>query len=448
MSKLNSTTFFLLVGDIFVTQIALFLALLIRNNGLLNQFESFSYHFFPLYVAWILVLFLLNLYDVRFFKKPLDFFLHVIIFSFVALFASITYFYFRSDLGIAPKTILLLNVITFVGLFVLWRYLFHSLFHIKTLKEKVVLVGLPKNAKDAVLELEKNYDVVALLPVGNYFASGVLSENIAVASSVQDFEKIITEKKVTSVIFALDFQSHQSLIPTIFSHLPLTLNYLDFNDVYEFIHKKISLEYINEIWFLEKISKPENRFEKIVKRFIDIAVSLVGITCFLILFPVLALCIQLDSRGNIFYSQKRVGKNGKVFIIHKFRSMQENDAQDKEIWREKNVNTITRVGRVLRRMHLDELPQSWSLFKGDVSFVGPRPEFIELAKIFEKEIPFYRQRYIVKPGIIGWAQINFPASHTIDQVKEKFRYDLYYIKNHSLLLDLEIILKAIKLFLW
>ncbi len=102
----------------------------------------------------------------------------------------------------------------------------------------------------------------------------------------------------------------------------------------------------------------------------------------------------------------------------------------------------------MRRLHIDELPQAWSMLKGDISFVGPRPEWIELATTFEREIPFYRHRYIVKPGIIGWAQINFPPSRSLDEAKEKFEYDLYYIKNRSLLLDIEIMLKAVKLFFW
>ena len=134
-------------------------------------------------------------------------------------------------------------------------------------------------------------------------------------------------------------------------------------------------------------------------------------------------------------------------MLYKFRTMAEDRNQDKEIWREKNKDNITSVGRILRKIHLDELPQAWNIFKGDLSFVGPRAEWLELAKVFEQEIPFYKQRYLVKPGLFGWAQINFPASKSVDEAKEKFEYDLYYIKNHSLLLDLEIILKAVKLFL-
>ena len=126
--------------------------------------------------------------------------------------------------------------------------------------------------------------------------------------------------------------------------------------------------------------------------------------------------------------------------------MVESPKQDKKIWREKDKNNITKTGRILRKFHIDELPQFLSILRGDLSFVGPRPEWVELAKVFEKKIPFYPQRYLVKPGFTGWAQINFPASTSIEEAKRKFEYDLYYIKNRSFLLDIEIILKTVRLF--
>ena len=125
--------------------------------------------------------------------------------------------------------------------------------------------------------------------------------------------------------------------------------------------------------------------------------------------------------------------------------MKISENQDKEFWREKDPGQITRVGKILRKYYLDEIPQFFHILKGDISFVGPRPEWIELAKIFEKEIPFYSLRYLAKPGFTGWAQLNFPPSTSIQEAKEKFQYDLYYIKNRSFFLDLEIILKTIRL---
>jgi exopolysaccharide biosynthesis polyprenyl glycosylphosphotransferase len=442
---------YLLLGDILITQVALFLTLLIRNRHLVPQFNGFSYNFFVVYIAWIVILFVLNLYDIYFFKKPIDFFLNLTIFSLGAIFAGITYFYFRPEFGITPKTILVLNVLVFDILFWAWRYLFTLLLQVRGLKEKVVIIGFQKDVKETMAHLNKNYEVVGFFCpsfLGNNIMKSALPGNQETIHSIQDLKKVVLEKKVTSVIFALDFYSHKDLVQQVFYNLPLTLNYVTFTTLYEFMNKKVSLDQLDEIWFLQKISKSENKLEKSVKRCFDIVFSLIGLLVFIILYPVIALLIKSDSQGRILYTQKRVGKNGSIFTIRKFRTMKEDWQENKKVWREKDKDAITKVGRVLRRLHLDELPQAWNILKGDLSFVGPRPEWTELATMFEKEIPYYKQRYLVKPGIVGWAQINFPASHSLEEVKEKFQYDLYYIKNHSLLLDLEIILKAIKLFFW
>lgn len=210
--------------------------------------------------------------------------------------------------------------------------------------------------------------------------------------------------------------------------------------------KKICLDDINENWFVENIFQKENKSYLFFKIIIDALFSCVGFILFILLLPFFALLIKIDSKGSVLYKQERVGKNGRSFMIYKFRTMYENFNKNDNKWREKNKNSITKVGKFLRISHLDELPQSLNIFKGELSFIGPRAEWVELAKIFEKEIPFYEKRYLIKPGLIGWAQINFPASHSIEEAREKFQYDLYYIKNRSLILDLEIILKAIKLF--
>ncbi|MCX6720715.1 MAG: sugar transferase [Candidatus Staskawiczbacteria bacterium] len=212
--------------------------------------------------------------------------------------------------------------------------------------------------------------------------------------------------------------------------------------------KKIILENIDEKWFKSISSKKRDIFYLVIKRTIDIILGSIGFIIFAICLPFFALATKLDSKGPVFYCHYRVGKNGKLFNLYKFRSMHDNSAKDEKTWREKDVSSVTRVGKFLRRTHLDELPQAINILKGDISFVGPRAEWVEFAKVFEKEIPFYKYRYLVKPGLIGWAQINYPPSKSVNEAREKFEYDLYYIKNQSILLDLEIIIKSPKLFLW
>lgn len=448
MRKINFSKIVLLLGDIFFMYIALFLALFIRNKNLIDQFNYFFYDFFILYVIWIFIIFVLALYDLNFFKKVKDFLFDLIIFSVSAFFIGVTYFYFRPTFWITPKTILLLNIFIFDIIFLFWRYSFNIFLSARRVKEKVVIVGFYKRLNEILPQIKRTYSIEAV------FCPSYINERnkclvavpeVNIISEVSDLKNIVIEKKVASIIFSLDFYSNKNLIKEIFTALPLTLNYIAIDDLYESITKKISLDHLDELWFLEKVSRSEDIFSKIAKRIFDIALSIVGLLFFIIFLPFVVLVIKLDSPGHVFYSQRRLGKNGKTFIIYKFRTMKEEINQDKETVREANKDNVTIVGKILRKLHLDELPQAWNIFKGELSFVGPRPEPIKLSKIFEEEIPFYIQRFFVKPGLFGWAQINFPASLSIDKEREKIEYDLYYIKNHSLLLDLEIILKTARI---
>ncbi len=439
----------LLLGDVCLMYVALFLALLLRNNGLAGQINGFFYNFIILYVIWIILIFVFNLYNLHFFKKPIDFFFSLIFFSILAFFIGVTYFYFYPNIGISPKTVLFLDVVIFAILFLVWRYLFNFFLEATAVKEKVVIVGFYKRLNEILPQIKRIYSIETIFcptAMKEQNKCLVVDSNASIISEVSDLKNIVTSKKITSIILSLDFYSNEDLVKKIFNALPLTLNYIGIDELYEVITKKVSLNHLDEVWFLEKVSKPEDVFEKIVKRVFDFVFSIVGLLLFIVFFPFVAIAIKIEDRGSIFYNQKRAGKNGKVILISKFRTMVEDKNQNKETWREANKNNITKVGRVLRKLHIDELPQAWSLFTGDLSFVGPRAEWVELVKIFEDKIPFYKQRFLVKPGLFGWAQINFPASKSVDEAKEKFEYDLYYIKNHSLLLDLEIILKSIKLF--
>lgn len=440
---------FLFLGDIFLMYAAFFLALLLRNNNLINQTSDFIYSFSILYIFWIIIIFILDFYEMHSFKDVTNFFLNLTVFSLFAALLGIAYFYLKPQPNLTPKTILILNIVIFDILFLIWRYVVGRILEIVNFRERVIVIGFCEELKEILPKIERSFYEITALFCPPYLKEKnnckVLSSKIKTISEIRDLKKIVEEKKIDSIVFAIDFYSNKDLIPNIFSNLPLALNYITFNDFYESMAKKVSLNNLNETWFLEKISKPEDKLDKITKRLFDIIFSFVGLLIFTVSFPVIALIIKLDSKGSIFFKQKRIGKNRKVLTLYKFRTMFEDPNQNKKTWREKNEKSITNVGKVLRKIHMDELPQFISILKGDLSFVGPRPEWIELAKVFEKEIPFYSQRYLVKPGFTGWAQINFPASKSIDEAREKFEYDLYYIKNHSFLLDIGIILKTFRL---
>ena len=437
-NKNFSLKFVLLVGDIFLMYLALLLILAIRYKDFSflpgPQTRIFLYHFSFISLFWLLFLFLLDFYEIPPLKKVFDFFRNLLIFIFLAGALGVIYFYLRPEALIAPKTILISDLLIFSLFLCGWRYIFSRILKLQNFREKIVMVGSPAELKDLSPDLlnQNGYELVASFNSNSDFEFLKLKETIE-------------KEKVNSIVLGFNFYKNEQWVQQIFQNLPLKLNYISLDNFYENLTKKVPIEMIDEVWFLENLSRSEKRTEEILKRGLDVLFSFAGLLITAILFPFIALAIKIDSPGSVFYTQERIGKDRKNFTLYKFRTMKVSGDQDKKLWREKDPGQITRVGRILRRIHLDEFPQFWSILKGDLSFVGPRAEWEKLARIFEKEIPFYSQRYLVRPGFTGWAQINFPASASVEEAKEKFEYDLYYIKNRNFFLDLGIILKTIRI---
>jgi len=184
------------------------------------------------------------------------------------------------------------------------------------------------------------------------------------------------------------------------------------------------------------------------KRCIDIATALITLLLFFPLALIISLAIILDSKGPIFYRQERVGQDGRIFKLLKFRSMRVNAEADEPVWAEVNDSRVTRVGKIIRKLRLDEIPQVVNVLKGEMSFVGPRPERPFFTEKLMKEIPFYSLRHNVKPGITGWAQICYPYGASKEDALEKLKYDLYYIKHVSPFMDFTILLETVKIVLF
>jgi exopolysaccharide biosynthesis polyprenyl glycosylphosphotransferase len=182
-----------------------------------------------------------------------------------------------------------------------------------------------------------------------------------------------------------------------------------------------------------------------VKRLLDVVLSLIGLTLAAPIMALVALVLRLTSPGPVFYSQTRVGRDSQPFTIYKFRSMRvDAEAASGAVWSTKNDPRVTRVGRFLRRTRLDELPQLWNVLKGDMSFVGPRPERPEFIADLSRQIPFYGQRHVVRPGVTGWAQVRHRYGSTVDDAQEKLQYDLFYIKHMSFAFDIYILVETVK----
>jgi sugar transferase (PEP-CTERM system associated) len=259
---------------------------------------------------------------------------------------------------------------------------------------------------------------------------------------------ICKDAKIDRIIVALDERRGKLPIEQL---LKCRLKGIQVDDAMSFteeLNGKLSVEslYPSSLIFSEGF-KGSRLFKK-AKRYFDV---FLGILASIMAFPVgmiIAIAIKLDSEGPIFYEQERVGKDGKVFKLMKFRSMRVDAENAGPVWAMIEDNRVTRVGRIIRKLRLDELPQILNVLRREMSFVGPRPERPFFVKKLEREIPYYFHRHSVKPGITGWAQLCYPYGASAEDALEKLKYDLYYIKNMSLIFDLTIILETIKIVIW
>jgi len=272
--------------------------------------------------------------------------------------------------------------------------------------------------------------------------------NPVIIGDYKQISSIVLAGNVDRIIVALDERRGKFPIDELLS---CRLKGIKVNDgvvFTEYLAGKLSIDSLYPSFLIFSNGFKSNTIFKKIKRWFDVFVS---VACLTILFPVglmIALAIKLDSEGSIFYQQERVGEDGKIFRLLKFRSMRIDAEENGPLWAEVNDQRVTQVGRVIRKLRLDEIPQMINVLKGEMSFVGPRPErpfFIEQLK---NEIPFYSQRHAVKPGITGWAQICYPYGASKEDALEKLKYDLYYIKNLSPLLDLIIIFETVKVVLF
>ena len=224
----------------------------------------------------------------------------------------------------------------------------------------------------------------------------------------------------------------------------------DFSTFLERETGRVDLDSLNPSWliFSDGFSSGR-RLSSAGKRLFDVSVSLVILALTLPLIAITALAVKLESKGPAFYRQRRVGLYGQAFDVLKLRSMR-TDAEvgGKAVWAQKDDPRVTRVGRVIRTLRIDELPQTWSVLKGEMSFVGPRPERPQFVADLEARLPFYSERHVVKPGITGWAQINYPYGASVEDAREKLEYDLYYAKNYTPFLDILILLQTLRVILW
>ncbi len=349
--------------------------------------------------------------------------------------------------GVPSRTV----VITLL-MMIAWRIVSHWVLSHPRFGEKVLIVGTDASA----IELAK-----AILDNRNfgYRIVGFVSEdptlvgqslvNPTVIGVVGELNEIVKREKIDRVVVALsDRRGHLPVDQLLRLRLQGRASIEEGTSLYERIMGKISVEMLRPSWIIFSGGGKRSRFWTVVNRLFNLILAVVGIALSFPLWVATALAIKLESPGPVFYKQERVGKNGNLFTIIKFRSMRTDAEKDGPVWAAKNDDRTTRVGKFIRKVRIDELPQLINVLRGEMSFVGPRPERPVFVEQLTELIPFYSQRHLVEPGLTGWAQVKYEYGSSVEDALQKLQYDLYYIKNASLFFDIWIILQTIKTILF
>lgn len=356
------------------------------------------------------------------------------------------------DLG---RQVFYIGFLAVLVILLCWRRLFLTLNNQPEFAKRAVLFGDGPLAVPLIRELKSRPEVglriASHVTISN---NGHKTQNCQVRDPVSDLvsaaasDELMREvelHRATTIIVALDDRRGKLPIESLLALKSRGMRVQDAADVYEAVTGKVPIEslYLGRLLFSPGFYV--SRATLILERFVSVGLSLLGALLLLPLVPLIALAVKLTSQGPIFYRQKRVGRNDCIFDCYKFRTMDVNaEADTGATWASDDDPRVTPVGRFLRTLRLDEIPQLWNVLKGDMNLVGPRPERPEFVDRFKREVPFYHLRHFIRPGITGWAQIRFGYGSSLQDVKEKLRYDLFYIKNMSVGLDLLVLFHTTK----
>ena len=423
----------LCIFDLLSAFLAVYFSLLIRNL----VFPSFEYwwkhvvYFLPFFFFAICTLYLEGGYVVT---KPIKRRILVVKLCFVGCFGwllGFVFFYFSISAINFPKTILLLFWFFFCTFIFCARMILN---HIIFSRHQIPVVFLGNSISYGSLSNDLlNNKMYGYKPILLY-------------QGIQDRDallQIIEKENKGGILFIYKFSSNllEDLSDLLKQLIADGNQFIEYSEFYEYIERKIPPEDIGESWFLSNINLNSKHVYVVIKRILDLLFALIGLILTICLWPLIAIVIHLDSTGSVFFLQKREGKNRSIFNLIKFRSMKTTNNDGSVTV--KNDIRITKVGRILRATRLDELPQLLNVLKGDMSLIGPRPERPELAVDLEKEVPWYKQRLLVRPGITGWDQVcGEYHSPSKEDTYKKLQNDLYYIKNCSISLDISIAFKT------
>ena len=303
-------------------------------------------------------------------------------------------------------------------------------------KQKILFVGENSYTED-LLNSIKNDDQYKLMGFLKNEKGEALKKIVLKMCAVGKIDIIVD--------FSEDLLKDSELVDILLQYKLEGLQFYNYLEFYEMYENKLPISHLSSKWFLENSGFEiyYNNFNLRAKRLLDLIFAIIIGICTLPLMLLAAIIVKVESKGPIFFIQERIGEGNKKFNIVKFRSMTTDAEKNGPQWASKNDNRVTRWGKIMRATRIDDLPQLWNVLKGEMSFVGPRPEREYFIKQLEKEIPYYNLRHTVKPGLTGWAQVMYPYGASIEDAYRKLQYDLYYIKHHDVIFDIKVLLKTI-----
>jgi sugar transferase (PEP-CTERM system associated) len=374
--------------------------------------------------------------------------------GFAAIFLAFVYFILPP--AVIGTGIFIISIAFVVLLVVSWRFFYTMILNRGYFNQKIILIGstgLIKNIKSEINERKDcGYHIVAEVPEASHTnrlnEDGVNNPGNLCGQKYEGLAELARANRIEKIIVALAEKRNNFPTNELLKCRVNGIEIIDGNSFFEMLTGKLIVNAINPSWLIFSKGFRKSRIRRFTKRSVDLILSLVLLIFSLPLIGIIALLIKLDSKGPVIFSQERVGQDRKIYRIHKFRSMIcEAEKDCGPIWAGDDDPRITRVGRVIRKWRFDEIPQLWNVLKGDMSFVGPRPEREYFVDQLEKIVPYYQERHTVKPGISGWAQVSYGYGASIEDAIEKLNYDLFYIKNMTFFMDLMIVMRTIKIVL-
>jgi exopolysaccharide biosynthesis polyprenyl glycosylphosphotransferase len=478
----NKWIMVLLIGDLASYCFAAFLGTALILNvympggpvSTVGFLAAYSRSFMMMGLAFLMIFYIADLYD---HQRDFRNWRNISQIAFATLMGTlvvIVLFYF--PLGVfVGRTLLIVISIIFLGTMISWRLTFSALALPERLQKRLLIVGAGKSGQELLKAVNKR-------PRGGINAVGFVDDDhlkmgkkvkgLPVLGGSSQITEIIQEQQINLVALAITHEKSPQLLKEIVKADFSGCQVMDMPSLYEFLAGKIPIEHISDIWFYFCSSQNSKFYYRRIKRLWDVLLAVFYLLIVSPLFLLIPLAIKLDSPGPVFFRQQRLGKDGKPFWIVKFRTMVADAEPNGPQWACERDPRITRLGNILRKSRLDELPQLLNIIKGEMSFIGPRPErevfvsnFQQLVPVYrnsrlganalevrvchyEESVPHYSYRLLVKPGLTGWAQVMYPYAASQEETREKLKYDLYYIKNMGFFLDIAILLRTVRIVLF